>query len=84
MICKYCDSENVVKNRHVHRKQFYLCKNCGHKFVEPRAYPKMRTKGRVVATAIDLYFSGLSTGKVQSRRVGRKDKEENRRKQRQN
>lgn len=64
MICKYCGSENVVKNGHVHGKQFYLCKDCGHKFVEPTAYPKMRTKGRVVATAIDLYFEGLSVRKV--------------------
>jgi len=55
-----------VKNGHVYGKQFYLCKNCGHKFVEPNAYPKMRTKGRVVATAIDLYFEGLSVRKVQS------------------
>jgi transposase-like protein len=66
MTCKYCGSENLVKNGHVHGKQFYLCKNCGHKFVEPKAYPKMRTKGRVVATAIDLYFDGLSVRKVRS------------------
>ena len=66
MICKYCDSENVVKNGHVYGKQFYLCKSCGHKFVEPKAYPKMRTKGRVVATAIDLYFEGLSVRKVKT------------------
>ena len=66
MICKYCDSGNVVKNGHVHGKQFYLCKNCGHKFIEPEAYPRMRTKGRVIATAIDLYFEGLSVRKVQS------------------
>ena len=65
MICKYCNSENVVKNGHVEGKQFYLCKSCGHKFVEPEAYPKMRTKGRVVAIAIDLYFEGLSVRKVQ-------------------
>ena len=65
MMCKYCGSENVVKNGHVHGKQFYLCKSCCYKFVEPKAYPKMRTKGRVVA-AIDLYFEGLSTRKVQS------------------
>ncbi|MDH5482870.1 MAG: IS6 family transposase [Candidatus Bathyarchaeota archaeon] len=66
MICKYCGSENVVKNGHVNEKQFYLCKNCGHKFVEPKAYPKMRTKGRIIATAIDLYFEGLSVRKVQA------------------
>jgi len=66
MICKYCHSENVAKNGHINGKQFYVCKNCGHKFVEPEAYPKMRTKGRVIATAIDLYFEGLSVRKVQS------------------
>ena len=65
MMCKYCSSERAVKNGHVHSKQFYLCTNCGHKFVEPKAFPKMRTKGRVVATAIDLYFEGLSVRKVQ-------------------
>jgi transposase-like protein len=65
MICKYCGSENAVKNGHTNGKQFYVCKSCGHKFVEPEAYPKMRTKGRVIATAIDLYFEGLSVRKVQ-------------------
>jgi transposase-like protein len=65
MICKYCNSENVVKNGHINGKQSYLCKSCGHKFVEPEAFPKMRTKGRVIATAIDLYFEGLSVRKVQ-------------------
>ena len=64
MICKYCNSESVVRNGHTNGKQFYVCKSCGHKFVEPEAYPKMRTKGRVVATAIDLYFEGLSVRKV--------------------
>jgi len=66
MICKYCNSENVVKNGHTNGKQFYVCKDCGHKFVEPEAYPKMRTKGKVIATAIDLYFEGLSVRKVQA------------------
>ena len=66
MICKYCGSEKVVKNGHVHGKQFYVCKDCRHKFVEPKAYPKMRTNGRVIATAIDLYYEGLSARKVQN------------------
>ena len=64
VICKYCNSKNVVKNGHTNGKQFYVCKSCGHKFIEPEAYPKMRTKGRVIATAIDLYFEGLSVRKV--------------------
>lgn len=66
MICKYCGSEKVVKNGHVHGKQFYVCKDCRHKFVEPKTYPKMRTNGRVIATAIDLYYEGLSVRKVQN------------------
>ena len=66
MICKYCGSEDVVKNGHVKGKQFYLCKSCGHKFVEPKAYPKMRVKGKIIATTIDLYFEGLSVRKVQA------------------
>jgi transposase-like protein len=65
MICKYCGSEKVVKNGHACKKQFYLCKNCDHKFVEPETYPKMRTKGHVIATAIDMFFEGLSARKVQ-------------------
>jgi len=66
MMCKYCGSESVVKNGHVHGKQFYLCKDCGHKFVEPKAFPKMRTESRIVSTAIDLYYEGLSVRKVQT------------------
>jgi len=66
MICKYCGSKSVVKNGHVHYRPFFLCNSCGHKFVEPDACPKMRTKGSVIATAIDLHFEGLSVRKVQS------------------
>lgn len=66
MICKYCGSEHVVKNGHVQGKQFYKCKNCGHKFVEPKAFPKMRVESRIISTSIDLYYEGLSVRKVQT------------------
>jgi len=66
VICKYCGSENVVKNGHVHGKQFFKCKNCGHKFVEPKAFPKMRVESRIISTSIDLYYEGLSVRKVQT------------------
>ena len=66
MMCKYCDSEKVVKNGKLRGKQTYLCKGCGHRIVNPKSFPDMRTESRVIATAIDLYFEGLSVRKVQN------------------
>ena len=64
MICKYCDSTHVVKNGKVRGKQSYLCKNCGHRIVNPKSFPNMKTEARVISTAIDLYYEGLSVRKV--------------------
>lgn len=66
MICKYCGSEKLVKNGKVRGKQSYLCKNCGHRIVNPKSFPKMKTESRIIATAIDLYYEGLSVRKVQT------------------
>ena len=66
MICKYCDSENVVKHGRVGEKQRFLCKDCGHKFIEGSDFPKMRTEARIISSSIDFYFEGLSTRKIQT------------------
>ena len=64
MNCKYCDSENVVKNGSVKGVQVYKCKNCGHRFTEGSAFPKMRTESRIISSSIDFYFEGLSIRKI--------------------
>jgi putative transposase len=64
MNCKYCDLENVVKNGNVKGVQVYKCKNCGHRFTEGSAFPKMRTESRIISTSIDFYFEGLSIRKI--------------------
>lgn len=64
MVCKYCGSEKVVKNGKLRGKQTYLCKNCGHRIVNPTSFPNMKTESRIIATAIDLYYEGLSVRKV--------------------
>lgn len=64
MQCKYCDSENVVKNGTVKGEQVYKCKVCGHRFTEGSEFPKMRTKSRIISSSIDLYFEGLSIRKI--------------------
>lgn len=66
MICKYCESNHVVKNGKVRGKQQYLCKDCNHQFIEGTQFPKMRTESRLISTAIDLYYEGLSVRKVQN------------------
>lgn len=66
MICKYCNSTNVVKNGKARGKQQYLCKDCKHQFIEGSQFPKMRTESRLISVAVDLYYEGLSVRKVQN------------------
>ena len=66
MQCKYCESENVVKNGTVKDEQVYKCKDCGHRFTGGSDFPKMRTQSHVISASIDLYFEGLSVRKIQT------------------
>jgi len=66
MMCKYCTPEKVVKDGKVKGKQQYVCRSCGHKFVEGSDFPKMRVESRIISTAIDMYYEGLSVRKVQN------------------
>jgi transposase-like protein len=62
--CKFCGSERVVKNGKKNDKQTYKCKDCGHRFYLNNTFSNMRTDGRIIAKALDLYFDGLSVRKV--------------------
>lgn len=65
MNCKFCNSENTVKNGKRFDLQRYLCKNCNHKFYETKStIPRMRTDSKIVVTSLNLYYSGLSMRKV--------------------
>lgn len=66
MICKYCTSEKVVKDGKVKGKQQYVCRSCGHKFIEGSNFPRMRIESRIISTALDMYFEGLSIRKVKT------------------
>ncbi|MCJ7425487.1 DDE-type integrase/transposase/recombinase [Candidatus Bathyarchaeota archaeon] len=50
----------------VGNKQRYLCKDCGHKFIEGSEFPKMRTESHIISSSIDFYFEGLSTRRIQT------------------
>ncbi len=61
-MCPYCNSDNYVKNGKVNKKQTYLCKNCGKRFVKNR---EKNAYGKIIREkALKLYSEGLSLRKV--------------------
>ena len=62
--CKYCGSKNVVKNGTKGEYQYYLCRDCGHTFAGNNALPGMRFPPDRIATAIRLFYQGLSIDKI--------------------
>ncbi len=69
--CKYCNSKKIVKDGFKNTIQQYKCNSCGHKFLDNQRYPKMKNEKKIIATAIDLFYNGLSLRKVvlQIRRI---------------
>jgi len=65
--CKFCQSENVVKHGVRAGIQRFVCKDCGHKFYDNQvSFARMRVNDRVIVTALNLYYGGLSTRKVRA------------------
>ena len=65
MPCKFCSSDRTVKNGLARGKQLYRCKECGHQYLDNGSFVGMKTKTEVIATALNLYYDGLSVWKVQ-------------------
>ena len=62
--CKFCQSTNVVRNGHRKGTQYWLCKNCGHGFVDNKAVPKSRYPIDTVARAVYNYYAGMSLNTI--------------------
>ena len=62
--CKYCGSKNVVKNGSKGDIQYYLCRDCNHTFAGNNALPGMRYPPDRIATALRLFYEGLSLDKI--------------------
>ena len=65
IICKYCNSPNVVKFGTFEGIQRYWCKDCKRKFTEVDSLPKMKTDQKIIATALSCYFSGMPLDAIQ-------------------
>ena len=69
-ICPHCKSEEIVKRgfflSEAHGKQQrYFCKSCGKKFIPQNAFYRMRNSPQKITCALDLFYNGVSTRKVQ-------------------
>jgi len=69
-ICPNCKSTNVIKwtKRKTQNRgliQRYKCKNCGKYFTKDDGFFRMRNNPKKITCAIDLFYRGVSTRKVQ-------------------
>lgn len=62
--CKFCSSQNTVKNGKRKGTQFWLCRGCWRAFVDNGALPRMRNRIECVASAVTRYYAGYSLSEV--------------------
>ena len=70
IICSKCSSENIIKwtkRKTVNRGliQRYKCNNCNKTFTLDDGFFRMRNAPQKITCAIDLFYRGVSTRKVQ-------------------
>jgi len=68
--CPKCNSKNVKKNakrktKHRGEIQRYKCKNCSYRFTFDDGFKRMRNHPKKITCALDLFYRGISTRKVQ-------------------
>lgn len=65
VICKFCRSKNVVRNGvRAGNIQYYLCRDCKRTFAGNNALEGMKYPPKQIATAISLFYEGLSIDKI--------------------
>jgi transposase-like protein len=62
--CKFCGSKNIIKFGVEKGVQLYMCKDCGRKFNEKDTPEGYRTNTARIATALGLFFGGLSYAEI--------------------
>lgn len=65
VICKYCQSPNVIKFGRFQGIQRYWCKDCKRKFADNRALPTMKTPIEHISSALSCYFGGMPLDSIQ-------------------
>jgi transposase-like protein len=64
IVCKYCRSKDVVKNGLYKNSQYWLCRACGHAFLNNHNLPRMKYAPDTIANAVHSYYSGNSINNI--------------------
>jgi putative transposase len=64
--CKHCQSQKVVKFGTENGTQYYWCKDCQRKFANNNALPRMKISADKIASAMNMYYSGMSFDGLQN------------------
>lgn len=64
--CKYCHSKDIVKYGKYECEQYFWCNLCKRKFTGKDTLFKMRYPSTQIATALRLYYEGLSLDAIQT------------------
>lgn len=70
IICPKCKSEHIKRDgkRKTENRGFiqrYKCKDCSHRFILDDGFKRMRNHPKKITCALDLFYRGISTRKVQ-------------------
>lgn len=62
--CKFCGSPHIIRYGHYRGMQRWWCKDCKRKFADNNALPDMRTPIEQVASAMSMYYEGMSLNAI--------------------
>jgi len=66
LLCKYCNSPNVIKFGTFQGIQRYWCKDCKRKFTELDTLPKMKTPINEIGSVLNMYYGGMPIDAIQA------------------
>ncbi len=64
IICKYCQSTNVIKYGKYKDTQLYYCKDCYSKFKADDTLYHMKTPANQVSSALNMFYDGMSINAI--------------------
>ena len=65
--CKFCNSKKIIKYGHFKSTRRWWCKDCHRKFADNDALPGMRTPINQIASAMHMYYDGMSFESIRKR-----------------
>lgn len=65
IICKFCNSNKIVRYGTYKLTQKYFCRNCERKFSDTDSQEKMRYPAIQISSAVTMFYEGMSESMIQ-------------------